>query len=377
MEQHNWGGVDINLFIPEYELEPGAREQIVATSNHPHAVGPVAVMPDVHQGYGVTIGTIVATADVVIPNAVGVDIGCGVTFVETGIQLTELSRSDVTAFEADVRASIPVGFRWHAEPVAEPPLDASFYRFARHPDRVDLQFGTLGGGNHFLELLVDEQTDRVWLAVHSGSRGFGHSVAEHFQSIAVRENAGGSKDLESLTVASEAGQAYLDTMEAASRYASGSRRWMLGTMARILGVRGHAGVTDVPHNYAELDSNGLVVHRKGAVDASLGMIGIIPGSMGARTYVTQGKGNPDSLHSSSHGAGRSMSRSQAKKRISVESFRDSLRGTYSTATEGTLDESPQAYKDIDLVIQRQTDCIEVRHVLSPVLTIKGGGRDEG
>lgn len=382
METKIFGGVPVNLFLPEWDLESGALEQIIATSQHPHVIGKVAVMPDAHQGYGVSIGTVFSTEGVIVPNAVGVDIGCGVTFVNTGVNFFDLDADFFREYESKIRSKIPVGFNWHKDVEGEHPLDEAVLRkYARHPDRVALQFGTLGGGNHFLELLRDS-VDRIWIAVHSGSRGFGHNVAEYFQKIAVEENAGGSKNLESLSLRSGAGTDYLFAMNQATLYASASRHWMIQTMRETLwGMvgRGEDALSpwDVPHNYAIKRYGSVVTHRKGAIDASLDKIGIIPGSMGSPTYFVVGRGNPESLQSASHGAGRVMSRSKAKVNVSLEEFQAALSDTYSTASVHTLDESPQAYKDIDTVIERQRDLVTVVEKLHPVLTIKGGGRDEG
>ena len=383
MESVRMGGVQVNVFAPLWELEQGALNQIGAASQHPFAVGPVAVMPDCHQGYGVTIGTVLMTNGVIIPNAVGVDIGCGVTFVNTGRNFYETTDSMWRAIENDVRLKIPVGFNWYDDPyLYEGELIKNKHlEYSRHPDRVFRQFGTLGGGNHFLEYLVDEQTGMIWAAVHSGSRGFGHDIAMHFANVAVENNVGGSKDLESLAIVSNEGKEYLSYLEVATKYASESRKHMLSSLRYILRSHTYGNLpskemVDVPHNYAEVQS-GMVLHRKGAVSARAGQVGIIPGSMGTSTYVTEGKGNPFSQFSSSHGAGRRMSRSQAKKNISLADFSESLSGTYSSATAGTIDESPQAYKDIDTVISQQEDCVSIKHVLKPILTIKGGGRDEG
>lgn len=383
MESVRMGGVQVNVFAPLWELEQGALNQIGAASQHPFAVGPVAVMPDCHQGYGVTIGTVLMTNGVIIPNAVGVDIGCGVTFMKTGRNFYETTDSMWRSIGSEIRDRVPVGFNWHDKPILKEGelIQNADLRYSNHPDRVFTQFGTLGGGNHFLEYLVDEETGSVWIAVHSGSRGFGHDIATHFAAVAKEQNAGGGVDLESLSLNSTAGKEYVHYLNIASKYASESRKHMLRSLLTTLdkytyGRVANNDVIDVPHNYATIDK-GIALHRKGAVSAMKGQVGIIPGSMGTATYVTVGKGNKESLYSSSHGAGRRMSRSQAKKNISLDDFSESLSGTYSSATAGTIDESPQAYKDIDTVISQQADCISIKHVLKPILTIKGGGRDEG
>lgn len=382
METVNWGGTDINLFLPEWELEAGARAQIEATSKHPYVNGPIAIMPDAHQGYGVAIGTVMVTQNVIIPNAVGVDIGCGVSFTNTNVPIDHFYSAEIKGFGALVRESIPVGFSWYESPVGRNPLDlrGAGYRWASDPERAALQFGTLGGGNHFLEMAVD-QDGFIWLMVHSGSRGYGYGIAERFQQLAVEENHGGSRGLESLNIDRKSGSDYYLAMKSAEYYASESRKTMLLRMEnamRTMGFVPNGVIHDVPHNYAVIDQiDGSVIHRKGAVDASLHKVGIIPGSMGTKTYVTSGLGNPDSLMSSSHGAGRTMSRSQARKNISLEKFAASISGTYSTASPATIDESPDAYKDISTVMERQTSCVEILAVLDPLITIKGGGRDEG
>lgn len=403
MQTVNFGGVDVNLFLPINEIESGALDQIKATSLHPYAAKHVAVMPDTHQGYGVAIGTVLVTKGAVIPNAVGVDIGCGVRTIKTNVSIHDLRHEDWHNIERDVRANVPVGFKMRSD--ASSSFDDWYgyeggedvMQYARHPDRVALQMGTLGGGNHFLEYAY-EADGTIWVLVHSGSRGIGHTIAEHFQGAAILEAVPGCpRDLEPLIWGTELAHGYFNAHNIACAYAEISRHDMAQHMINALSsAAGEVDtmdlVWDCPHNVANMsddlgglyeeDGEGrfitdLVVHRKGATFADENWMVPIPGSMGTASYICLGKGNREALQSAAHGAGRAMSRSKAKKNLSMEDYEFALRGTYSHASEGTLDEAPMAYKDIDVVLGRLSECVEVQTVLHPILTIKGGGRDEG
>lgn len=387
METRNFGGVDVNLFLPMEEVEPSALQQVIATSKHPHAVGPVAIMPDCHTGYGVTIGTILRTEGVVIPNAVGVDIGCGMTVYNTGVSPSVMTPQSWRLLDEEIRRRIPMGFNGHETPNYRPFMDNEWFLMDRKPNRPALQFATLGGGNHFLEVGTDGES--LYLIVHSGSRGYGHDVAQKFDTLAQAENMRrttnrASQGLEHLLVTSELGAQYIAEAANAEMYASESRKAMIFSMfialAQVANVGSidNFGILDVPHNYAEIDLHtGIMTHWKGAVSARLHEKGIIPGSMGTSTFLTEGLGNKDALESSSHGAGRTMSRGQARRTYGIDQFQEMMEGTYSRVSETLLDESPMAYKDINEVIARQSTQIKVLTTLTPLLTLKGGGRDEG
>jgi tRNA-splicing ligase RtcB len=400
METRDFGGVPVNLFLPFDDVEPGALEQIITTSQHPSAYEKLAVMPDCHQGYGVTIGTIFVTSNTIVPNAVGVDIGCGVAVAKTRIELDQdmMGADFWSDLDRRVRARIPVGTKGHAEPQAWDGFNDPAFGTDPKGTRAWHQLGTLGGGNHFLEYAVGDD-GYLYCMVHSGSRGFGHMLATKHQKIAVAMNDGrrgrkDPKDLESFRLDDEVGQNYVSDMLVAIDYARESRRQMLDALVRALAVTmeganipGNTTFTDYSydccHNYAEPDLTPRygdpdpVIHRKGAVDAAEGKPGVIPGSMGSPSYLTIGKGNPDAWYSSSHGAGRTMGRKAAERTFDLAEFQQRMTGTFSRFDARDIDESPMAYKSIDEVIARQEDCIEVKMRLHPVLTVKGGGRDEG
>lgn len=384
-------------WLPLEEIEPGAFEQIKATADHPDAVGHVAVMPDCHRGFGVAVGTAFVTGNAVVPNAVGVDIGCGMSALDTGVRF-DPERMDARfwgAWMGEVRRTVPVGFNIHPgtatrlpEDLAAP-LRAEPVRAAQDA-KAARQFGTLGGGNHFLEAQVDE-AGSLWLMVHSGSRRTGLEIAGHYHRIAVAQSAARGlavgAELASLSADDGAYHDYLADMGWGDRFARGSRARMMRRMAEALaglvGGRGEVrftGAIDVPHNLAferRLGDRPTVLHRKGATTAHAGELAIIPGSMGTGSFIVGGLGNPDSHESCSHGAGRTGSRGAARREFTLEQFEAALEGTFSLADARLLDESPMAYKPIETVIERQADLVEVVHRLRPLATVKGGGRDEG
>lgn len=386
MESQRIKNVDVNFFLPIEEVEPGAMEQIVATASHPHAYKQLAVMPDCHQGYGVTIGSVFATEGVIVPNAVGVDIGCGVAVAATGIRNT-FDAAFWERFQTKLAETVPVGWRMFTEEQEWSQWEhPGFLDDQRVMHRAKLQLGTLGGGNHFLEVAQDGN-GLIFFLVHSGSRHFGHTVATKYQQHAMSESPRDPVDLESLRDDSELGRLYLRDMSLASAYASTSRQRMIEDMwdtfwasqrdGHLIEMDGASWNQDVCHNYVVEIEDGIWLHRKGAVDASKGVFGVIPGSMGTPTYLVRGRGNLASWMSCSHGAGRVMGRNAAKRTYTMDQFAEAMEGTFSKITPGMLDESPMAYKSIDTVIDRQTDCIEVVNKLMPILTLKGGGRDEG
>jgi len=386
----------IKSWLPPEEIEPGAMEQLVNTASHPEIGSHVAVMPDCHVGYGVTIGSVVPTVNAVIPNAVGVDIGCGIHAIQTGIPL-DRGRMDQRFWRdwaGQVSRDVPTGFSWHKTPqdlgALDRPLRASSLQHLIR-EKAAVQLGTLGGGNHFLEAQVDEDGE-IWLMVHSGSRNTGLQIANYYnrKAIAVteRRRLAVGKDLASLPLDDRTAQDYIADMAWATDFALASReqmgRRMLHALYRVLERQGIAyDAPEAPlsinihHNFAQLEEHGgrqVMVHRKGATSAFDGQLGIIPGSMGSKSYIVCGLGNDESFRSCSHGAGRRMGRKAAKKAISAADFAASLDGTYSKASMSYVDEAPAAYKDVDVVIGRQADLVEVVHTLRPIMTVKGDSR---
>ena len=398
IEQRKVGpkGTLLNLWADYAALDDTAKEQIASVALHPATVGPLAVMPDCHGGYGVPVGTVWRTDGSVVPNAVGVDIGCGVRALRTSATIDQCNGPEFwTRFEENVRLFVPVGPRNRGEAMAVPSL--LHVRQLAVPDQdvrqqighsYEYQLGTLGSGNHFLEAARDSD-GYIWLLVHSGSRGAGHALgtwyaAQARQLALVNEERHYPIDLEPLPLDTDLGQAYLADMRWACEYATENRmlmgnylysaltRAMLQSGMKPSGVQIET-VLDVPHNYAIQDfERPTVLHRKGATSAERNEHGIVPGSMGTPTYIVRGRGNPDSLQSCSHGAGRIMGRGQARRTISEADFAESLAQTYSRPSLDTLDEAPGAYKDIRQVMDAQADLVSVEQQLKPIITVKGG-----
>lgn len=357
-------------------------------------------MPDTHVGYGVTIGCVFPTVKAIIPNAVGVDIGCGMCAINTGIQYHR-ERMDKTfwrAWSVNVARNVPTGFTWHKDAQVLGALDRSLRATELQPlvtEKAALQLGTLGGGNHFLEAQVDE-AGYIWLMVHSGSRHTGLRIANYYHQKAIdithkRALAVGD-DLSSLPLDDQLGQDYLHDMAWATDFALGSRRKMLLEMHYALAqscealdfrIRPSASAgriedfINIHHNFAALEEHAgqqVMVHRKGATSAFEGQLGIIPSSMGSASYIVRGKGNQESLKSCSHGAGRRMGRKAAQREITEAAFAASLDGTYSKPSMTYVDEAPGAYKSIETVIARQADLVDIVHTLKPIITVKGDSR---
>ncbi len=388
--------VPIWSWLPPDEIEPAALEQLHTAASHPDAALRLAVMPDCHVGFGVTIGSVLPTTDAILPNGVGADIGCGMSAIATGVPLDDetMGRDFWRAWSGSVRRGVPTGFETHKTGQPLGPLDRPLRATALQPvlaSRGAKQLGTLGGGNHFLEAQVDEG-GQLWLMVHSGSRHTGLRIAKHYHDLAVgiaeRRARQEPADLAALPLDDQTGQDYVHDMTWATGFALENRLRMLRAMVETLFAQLERAKIDVPaldlaghinihHNFARLERHEgreVMVHRKGATSAAAGEIGIIPGSMGAPSYIVRGRGNPDGLMSCSHGAGRTMSRKAARERISPAAFATSIAGTYSKPSPGILDEAPGVYKDVEVVIGRQLDLIEIVHTLRPLITVKGDSR---
>jgi tRNA-splicing ligase RtcB len=378
--------VDIETWADPQEIEQVALDQLRNISALPWVFHHVAAMADVHYGKGATVGSVIAMKDAVSPAAVGVDLGCGMAALRTNLTSHDLPES-LHALRSDVERTIPVGFEQHRRPV-DRPQDAGLWKdFAELTpavrdlfDKARHQLGTLGGGNHFLELCLDTE-DRVWMMLHSGSRNIGKSLAEihigrakklaHNQDLPDRDLAvflAGTREMEE----------YRRDLFWAQRYARANREAMLGLYADVLrrafpNVR-FEGEVHCHHNYVAEETHfgeHVFVTRKGAIRAGQGEMGIIPGSMGTRSFIVRGLGNPQSFESASHGAGRRMSRGQAKKRFTVADLREQTRGVECRKDGGVLDEIPAAYKDIGKVMDEQKDLVEIVAELRQVLCVKG------
>ncbi|MBE3027450.1 RtcB family protein [Janthinobacterium sp. BJB1] len=364
---------------------------------HPH----VAAMPDVHAGIGATVGSVIPTRAAIIPAAVGVDIGCGMNAVRTTLTASDLP-DNLARLRSAIEAQVPVGFEQHEwsrvqgsrQARAVRPLGDRLARIVeRHRGIAKMlrqfertwicQAGTLGGGNHFIEICIDEE-QRVWIMLHSGSRGIGNVIGRYFISAAQKDMRRHQlqlpdADLAYLSEGSTVFDDYVDAVDWAQDYALLNRSEMMRRVLDVLAqfappFRLDGEAINCHHNYIARETHGnedLYVTRKGAISARQGELGIIPGSMGARSFIVRGKGNPESFCSCSHGAGRSMSRSEAKRRFNRFDLAEQTAGIECRKDGGVIDEIPAAYKNIDAVMAHQRDLVEVVHTLRQVVCIKG------
>ena len=391
-------GVPVKIFTRDVEEE--ALNQLRQVAQLPFIHSHVAVMPDVHAGIGATVGSVIPTKNAIIPAAVGVDIGCGMNAIRLNLSASQLP-DDLRPLRVAIERSVPVGFEMHKQIKAKAStLDPLAQRLKRITDKHkgllrmlrdfdrtwQKQLGTLGGGNHFIELCLDE-ADQVWVMLHSGSRGLGNCIGTYFIERAKKEAQHRfghvpDKDLSYFAEGSESFDDYVEAVNWAQDYAMENRREMMRLILQA--IRPHLPpfqmskeAINCHHNYVEEETHfgeSVYVTRKGAISAYAGELGIIPGSMGAKSYIVRGKGNPQSFCSCSHGAGRRMSRGKAKRVFSVEDLVQQTAGIECRKDAGVLDEIPQAYKDIDVVMDNQTDLVEVVHTLRQVLCIKEIGR---
>ena len=391
----------------EKELEASCREQALHLANLPFLAGPVCLMPDTHAGMGMPIGGVIASEDVIIPNAVGVDIGCGMAYTETGIRADDLrqimtgSGNLVQAIIGDIMRNVPVGFAHHKQPMPSYVLDRALDEMDKYEKDGELlgqldagyfQIGTLGGGNHFIEL---QENDEGFLSVmiHSGSRHFGKSVCDYFHQKARALNqrwysqVPDSYRLAFLPVDSPEGQQYLNWMQLSMDFAAENREKMMLAVKAILEKwigkytefsLNFSNDINCHHNYASLENHkgkDLWVHRKGAVEAKNGQLAVIPGAMGSYSYVVMGLGNEDSFCSSSHGAGRRYSRKGAMEAFTCEEvILDLERRGVVLGKKGKADvaeESRFAYKDIEIVMENQKDLVIPVKRLKTIGVVKG------
>jgi len=378
------------------EVESSALDQLSRVANLDVIHGHIAVMPDVHMGIGATVGSVIPTRKAIIPAAVGVDIGCGMCAVRTSLSASQLPES-LRQVRNQIERDVPVGFNMHsnrnvrfkAASHVEPGLSEIL---DRHPgitskspkkDSWARQIGTLGGGNHFIEICLDEE-DRVWIMLHSGSRGIGNKIGRYFiekakEVIAKTDVHLPDQDLAYLTEGSGLFADYWYALTWAQEYAARNRQEMLDIVIEALGrtlppFELEDAAINCHHNYAAKemhDGTEVYVTRKGAIRAGAGELGIIPGSMGARSYIVRGKGNAKSFCSCAHGAGRRMSRSAARRQFSREDLVNQTEGVECRKDKGVIDEIPGAYKDIDQVMDNQVDLVETVHSLKQVLCVKG------
>jgi tRNA-splicing ligase RtcB len=396
-------GVPIKAWVRGVPFDPKAAEQLKNTARLPFVFKWVAAMPDVHWGLGATVGSVVPTKGAIVPAAVGVDIGCGMAAVRTSLSAGDLP-SDLKGVRAAIERAVPHGFTtgrgrdkgsWEDAPKraesAWRALDEGHARIqARHPKALPnrhpaLQLGTLGSGNHFIEVCLDGQ-DQVWFVLHSGSRGVGNRIGMYFIERAREEMQKQDvhlpdRDLAYLREGTQSFDDYVEAVGWAQAYALTNRRTMMDAIveavSRAPGIppfRLTDEAVNCHHNYVVRETHygqEVLVTRKGAVRAGAGDLGIIPGSMGARSYIVRGKGNPESFLSCSHGAGRALSRNEAKRRYTVADHEQATAGVECRKDAGVIDETPAAYKPIDAVMAAQRDLVDVVHELKQVVCVKG------
>jgi len=409
------------------KIEDGAMTQLKNLANLPFIHKWICAMPDCHQGYGMPIGGVMATKNVVIPNAVGVDIGCGICAVKTS--LTEIDRDTLKKIMGEIRKVIPVGFKHHEKKqelslmplcndltndthITTPTIESMKIILEQFNNALT-QLGTLGGGNHFIE--IQKGSDKhIWIMIHSGSRNLGYKVAKHYNEIAKKLNENWfssipkEHELAFLPINTKECQDYLKEMNYCVDFALTNRKLMMEKILKIISnlcyrhcdlcsAQGHKGkvptkpngecmngtkfkfssepMINIAHNYVACENHfgqNVWVHRKGATLARKGTIGIIPGSQGTKSYIVEGLGNPDSFMSCSHGAGRTMGRKQAIRELDLEEQQNKMKGIlHSVRRKKQLDEAPDAYKDIQEVMNNQKDLVKILVELSPLAVIKG------
>lgn len=335
-----------------------------------------ALMPDAHTGYTLPIGGVVATRGMILPSWVGYDIGCGMCALPIAVSNNDL-KIHTDSIYREIYEQIPTGFAHNKK--------RSAWEYSHLPHTTALsrifekdglnQLGSLGSGNHFIEIGTDE-TGTVWIIIHSGSRGIGHAVATHYMKLASKDGKAREGHF-GFRTDSTLGEEYIRDMAFCLEFALENRKQMLKRILKIISRLlpttktgdPFSGLINRNHNHAEL-KNDLWIHRKGATHAEKGMLGVVPGNMRDGSFIVEGLGNPDSLWSSAHGAGRTMGRRQAKKNLSLDEFKKTMAGIKAKVTPGTLDESPFAYKDIYNVMDRQRTMVKILHHVRPLINIK-------
>jgi len=382
----NPGKIPVKMWLDN--IEDGALKQAENLSNFPFAFSHIAIMPDAHEGYGMPIGGVLATEKVIIPNAVGVDIGCGMCAVKTN--LSHVDKSSLRNMIADLRKAVPVGFTHHKKPKSVelmPEKKGELEVVEKEYSSALKQIGTLGGGNHFIEIQKGNDKN-IWLMIHSGSRNIGYKVADHYNKLAkkFKDKFGSSIppswQLDFLPINSDEGKNYISEMNYCVEFAFANRLLMMEQLINIFSDNcknssvSFSPVINIAHNYASFETHfgkKVIVHRKGATSAKIGETGIIPGSQGAKSYIVKGLGNPESFESCSHGAGRKMGRKEAVKKLKFddELYKLEKQGIiHSLFTKKDLDEAAGAYKDITEVMENQKDLVVIDVELSPLAVLK-------
>ena len=395
-------GIPLKMWIKGVPVETAAEQQLVLAAQLPIVFHHIAAMPDVHAGKGSTIGSVIPTQSGIIPAAVGVDIGCGMMACRTSLCLLDLPQ-DLTPIRKQIEQMVPHGRNprrgrdpgaWQTPPdivnQAWATLATEFKELCQKYPRLKetnnhKHLGTLGTGNHFIEVCIDE-SKQVWIMLHSGSRGVGNAIGTLFIQLAQQEAQRlkidlPHPDLAYFTENSPYFDDYIKAVNWAQRYASLNRKIMMQRTKEALQTSLHRAIelhldksVNCHHNYVRKEHHfgkNIFVTRKGAVSAQTGEMGIIPGSMGERSFIVRGKGHPESFSSCSHGAGRIMSRTAAKKTFTIQMHKADTQSVECRKDTGVLDETPRAYKDIDAVMQAQNDLVEIVHTLKQVICVKG------
>ena len=399
---HVEGGAHIKMWTRGVPVEDEARAQLQNTARMPFIFHHIAVMPDVHVGKGSTIGSVIPTLQAVIPAAVGVDIGCGMIAAKTTLRASDLP-DNLSGVRAAIERAVPHGRSpgkhdkgsWGDR--APDNVDAAWSKLADRFDRIvekyphlakanhRVHLGTLGTGNHFVEVCLDEEQS-VWFMLHSGSRGIGNAIGSHFIELARQDMQQWminlpDRDLAYFPEGTQHFDDYVEAVQWAQDFAMWNRRLMMEAVVAAVRESGVVPpfeateeVVNCHHNYVAVEEHygeEVFVTRKGAVRAAKGDLGIIPGSMGAKSFIVRGKGNPESFNSCSHGAGRSMSRTEAKKRFTLDDHAKATHGVECRKDRDVLDETPAAYKPIEAVMNAQKDLVDVVHTLRQVVCVKG------
>jgi tRNA-splicing ligase RtcB len=388
-------GVPVKIWTTD--VDEASRQQLANIASLPFIHHHVVAMADVHLGIGATIGSVIATHQAIVPAAVGVDIGCGMVACRLSLNARQLDEKALRKVFEQISRDVPVGKAQHEDAkalvnVARPFEPRLKMMTERHPQLLKAfgkfskwvnQLGTLGGGNHFIEVCLDE-ADQVWVMLHSGSRGIGNALATYFIELARKDMERQQvqlpdRDLAYFREGSAHFADYVAAVHWAQEYAFANRECMMDLV--LAGLKRHlpafavtSEVVNCHHNYVAREHHygaDVWVTRKGAIRARAGDLGIIPGSMGARSYVVRGKGNPESFDSSAHGAGRRMSRNAAARSFTEADLRRQTEGVVCRKDKGVIDETPGAYKDIDAVMENQRDLTEILHTLKQVVCVKG------
>jgi tRNA-splicing ligase RtcB len=380
--------IPIKLWLKD--IDEGALQQAKNMANLPFAFKHISIMPDSHEGYGMPIGGVLATKDVIIPNAVGVDIGCGMCALKTS--LTDISTDRLKKIMSRIRELVPLGFNHQKHkqalnlmPNPEKIINGGIVE--QEFDNALTQIGTLGGGNHFIEIQKGSD-EHIWIMIHSGSRNIGLKVAGHYNKLAKGLNekwhvsVEKSKDLAFLPMHTNEAHNYFSEMQYCVDFAFANRKLMMANIELAFDEQYGTNYSclefiNIAHNYARYENHfgtNVIVHRKGATSAQDGEIGIIPGSQGTKSYIVKGKGEQDSFKSCSHGAGRLIGRKQAQRQLDLKeeiANMDKLGIIHAIRTQEDLDEAPGAYKNIDVVMENQKDLVDILVELKPLAVIKG------